>query len=164
MWGTSQRGDRTIPAEAARRQREGADAVPDVVVFYDGINDVIAVLQNGVAGVPQNETNRATDFAMGRVLDRSRYNSGIGEDLRALGMLSRHALEQLEVVERLALFVRPVAPLPTADSAAHALVRTYVENVRVVESMSRAYGDRRPFSDVIRKLTASNNGHDQPRA
>ena len=40
---------------------------PDVVVFYDGINDVMATVQNGRAGLPQNEANREEDFRSGRL-------------------------------------------------------------------------------------------------
>jgi lysophospholipase L1-like esterase len=35
---------------------------PDVVVFLDGVNDVLATMQNGVAGWPQNEANRREEF------------------------------------------------------------------------------------------------------
>ena len=45
-----------------------AGARPDIVVFYDGINDVASTVQNGVAGIPQNESNRRADFARGRQL------------------------------------------------------------------------------------------------
>ena len=45
-----------------------AGARPDVVMFYDGINDVKAAVQNGEAGLPQNEANRARDFIRGRLL------------------------------------------------------------------------------------------------
>jgi len=36
--------------------------VPDIVVFYDGINDAFSAHQNGVAGIPQNEYNRRAEF------------------------------------------------------------------------------------------------------
>jgi lysophospholipase L1-like esterase len=36
--------------------------VPDVVVFYDGINDAFSTYQNGRAGVPENEAWRRIDF------------------------------------------------------------------------------------------------------
>ena len=36
--------------------------VPDVVLFYDGINDSFSAFQNGRPGVPQNEYNRSLEF------------------------------------------------------------------------------------------------------
>ena len=34
---------------------------PDVVMFYDGINDVASAVQRGVAGDPQNESRRVAN-------------------------------------------------------------------------------------------------------
>lgn len=36
--------------------------IPDIVVFYDGANDIFSSLQSGVAGIPQNENNRLKEF------------------------------------------------------------------------------------------------------
>jgi len=36
--------------------------VPDLVIFYDAINDVFSAFQNRVAGKPQNELQRRLDF------------------------------------------------------------------------------------------------------
>lgn len=35
---------------------------PDLVVFYDGVNDVFSAYQQGIAGNPQNEFNRVKEF------------------------------------------------------------------------------------------------------
>lgn len=40
--------------------RDGS--VPQVVIFYDGYNDVFSALQNRVAGLPQNEEHRQLEF------------------------------------------------------------------------------------------------------
>jgi hypothetical protein len=41
-------------------QREN---IPDLVIFYDGSNDVFSTFQNrGVGGIPQNESNREREF------------------------------------------------------------------------------------------------------
>ena len=37
--------------------------VPDVVVFYSGVNDVLAALEGRRAGIPYNEFNRRREFA-----------------------------------------------------------------------------------------------------
>jgi hypothetical protein len=172
MWGSFQRDDHTIAAEAARRLQAGAKPGtqvevtnfgevgwvstqellelmlqlragnrPDVVVFYDGINDVASTIQNGVAGIPQNENKRVAEFSMGRALDRGGHGAGLGVDLHALGLLAGAGLRQSEIVQSLQRYARPQGRhmLP-ADSAARALTRVYVENVRLVESLAKTYG------------------------
>jgi lysophospholipase L1-like esterase len=39
-----------------------AGRVPDLVIFYDGVNDIFSAFQNGRAGLPQNERNRRREF------------------------------------------------------------------------------------------------------
>lgn len=36
--------------------------IPDLVIFYDGINDVESAFQQGVAGIPENEAHRVEEF------------------------------------------------------------------------------------------------------
>jgi hypothetical protein len=172
MWGSFQRDDHTIPAEASRRLQQVAGpgarievrnfgetgwvmtqemlelmlqlrsgARPDVVVFYDGINDAFSTLQYGVAGIPQNEEKRAAEFAMGRKLDRSLYGHGLASDLRAVGTLGLASLEHLELVQRLQSIAHPTSVKTVAvDSAARALTAVYAENVRLIEALAKAYG------------------------
>ncbi len=90
-WGMGARDDHTVPSELSRilektfshpvevtnfaengyvatqsmlklllETRSGN--LPDVVVFYDGINDTFSAFQSGKAGKPQNEYNRVEEF------------------------------------------------------------------------------------------------------
>jgi lysophospholipase L1-like esterase len=172
MWGTAQRDDHTIPAEASRRLQAlagpgnrievtnfgesgyvttqeliqlelelRAGNRPDVVVFYDGINDVGTTLQYGAAGIPQNESKRVSEFAMGRAIDRSGFAHGLRKDVKAEGVLLREAFNQLAVVD----WVKSKKPAPpltfiSADSAARSTVRVYAENMRIVEALAKTYG------------------------
>jgi lysophospholipase L1-like esterase len=168
MWGSYQRDDRTIPAEVARRLAATnapavevtnygesgyvftqemlalilqlrAGNIPDVVVFYDGINDVAATVQDGVAGIPQNESNRAAEFAMGRALQPS--TSGLRADLHAWGTLAAASLGTLELTRWIHRLARPASPpFISADSAARSLVRVYTGNVRVIDALAENYG------------------------
>ena len=38
--------------------------IPDIVIFYDGFNDVFGAIQNGKAATPHNELKRVTSFDM----------------------------------------------------------------------------------------------------
>ena len=115
---------------------------PDVVVFFDGINDGFSVLQNGQAGVGQNEMNRVNEFIMGRRLAWSGHDEGLRKDLHSYGVLAITGLERTALVRRLRKAVRPPVerPLLSTDSAARSATRVYVENVRIIESLGRTYG------------------------
>ena len=43
------------------RQLQKGD-IPDLVIFYDGVNDTFSAYQQNIAGIPQNESNRAKEF------------------------------------------------------------------------------------------------------
>lgn len=114
---------------------------PDVVVFYDGINDVVATVQAGIPGLPQNEHKRVAEFDMGRRLDRPSYMHSAKNDLKTVGWLQFLSLKQMLSVN----WVLNKAPKPAlsvigVDSAARATVRAYVSNVRMVEALGREYG------------------------
>lgn len=172
MWGTAQRDDHTIPAEASRRLQTlagpgnrievtnfgesgyvttqeliqlelelRAGNHPDVVVFYDGINDVGTTIQYGAAGIPQNESKRVSEFAMGRAIDRTGFTRGLRRDLNAEGALLREGFNQLALVDWITS-KKAASPVTfiSADSAARSTVRIYAENMRIVEALAKAYG------------------------
>ena len=90
MWGSGARDDYTIPSCVARELKDRGlplevtnfgesgyvskqelialvgelekGNVPDLVVFYDGVNDTFSTYQNGQAGLTQNEPNRRAEF------------------------------------------------------------------------------------------------------
>jgi len=100
LWGTGARDDFTIPSILARElARSGLHAevtnfgesgyvstqevvalmlrlqkgdYPDLVIFYDGVNDTFSAYQQHVAGLPQNEFNRVTEFHLSTDPDRLR--------------------------------------------------------------------------------------------
>ena len=43
------------------RQLQKGD-IPDLVIFYDGVNDTFSAYQQNIAGIPQNESNRVKEF------------------------------------------------------------------------------------------------------
>lgn len=115
---------------------------PDVVLFYDGINDTFSAIQNGVAGYGQNEQNRVNEFATGRALAWGGHDDGVVKDLHAFGVLSLNGMSRLRLVQRLQQVVHPNngPNLISADSAARDVTRIYAENVRIIESLARTYG------------------------
>jgi hypothetical protein len=172
MWGTAQRDDHTIPAEAARRLQSlagpgqrievtnfgesgyvmtqellalmlalRAGDRPDVVVFYDGINDVGTTVQYGAAGLPQNESKRFAEFAMGRAIDRTGFERGLRKDLRAWSTLFGAGVKQLALFDWvLSKKSAPEQSYISADSAARSTARSYAETARMVEALGQTYG------------------------
>lgn len=114
---------------------------PDVVVFYDGINDIAAAVQRGVAGDPQNETRRVAEFQFGRELDVSPDETPLHRDTRVTGLLGKMMLDRLALVQ----WAKSRNPAPArtfvaADSLASSMVRVYEQNARLVEFMGKQYG------------------------
>jgi hypothetical protein len=119
-------------------------ARPDIVVFYDGINDVMATVQNGRAGLPQNEANREADFMRGRSLAAER-EPGLSNDLRVAKRLAVSGGGRLQFVRRLAegSSSGPAAWTPSpGDSLARNLVTVFAENARIVEALAASHGFR----------------------
>jgi len=165
MFGTFQRDHRTLPSTLAARMeqcgpparflnfgqsgrvftqevldllvqlRDGAR--PRVVIFYDGLNDVVAAIQNNRPGWPQNERNRARDWDLGQ-------NVFFGQsDSRAAMYLGWAAATRFQLLQRIRPF-RVTGSLPAlaekkANDAA-ALVASYAATVQVVQALSREYG------------------------
>jgi lysophospholipase L1-like esterase len=125
--------------ELVLQLRSGAR--PDVVVFYDGINDVMATVQNGRAGLPQNEWNRQAEFARGRALAAER-SPGVANDLRALRRAVMTVGGRLSFAQRLReLAGESRAPSPgDAEPLAGDIVRVFAENARLVEALANDYG------------------------
>ncbi len=101
-WGMGARDDHTVPSELSRMLSEKLSCsvevtnfsengyvatqsllmlmlelrqgnIPDVVLFYDGINDAFSAFQNGCPGVPQNEYNRSLEFNIFHPSSRLRF-------------------------------------------------------------------------------------------
>jgi hypothetical protein len=115
VWGTGARDSGTIPSRiAAEMYQKGIPVdvtnmgetgyvstqelislelelrkgnLPDLVVFYDGVNDTFAAYQQREAGIPQNEFNRAKEFNLTLISQRNRLRHFVlQEELHALPM------------------------------------------------------------------------------
>ena len=119
--------------------------IPDVVVFYDGINDVTSALHSGVAGIPQNEYRRRAEFNL-----LSRYR--LGDFTRAFiyrwvaqsatVRLARGVLYRLEKRKEA---LASAAVESDRDALVRDVTRNYRHNVELVRSLAREYGFRALF-------------------
>jgi lysophospholipase L1-like esterase len=172
MWGSGARDEYTIPSVVARElERKGVSATvvnygetgwvstqelialelelrqgrrPDLVVFYDGINDTYTAFQQGIAGIPQNEFNRVTEFNFMQKSVKERF-----------GIIGRDAVDRLATLKLLELFRSDVnkgigvkldeaAPgfkmdAPLVARLAGQVIDTYVSNVELVSLLADHY-------------------------
>ncbi len=109
--------------------------LPDIVVFYDGVNDIIAAWQSGVAGVPQNEINRVAEFNSPRDLGPI-----------ILRRLALYRLSQLIVRSFRERFGSPPGRSTAPDKAlANAVINVYLRNVSLVNALGSRYGFKAVF-------------------
>jgi lysophospholipase L1-like esterase len=164
MWGTGARDSLTIASRLARalEQRGVSDVVvtnfgengyvltqellrlelalrngerPAVVVFYDGINDVVAGIGRGTQpGWPQNESNREEDFDFGRLV-RTNWNL---RTVAAITLLAARGSHFLTWITTRSAGESPSPP--PADSLGREVVRVYAATAELAEALSQRYG------------------------
>jgi hypothetical protein len=104
---------------------------PAAVVFYNGVNDVLAALQGGRAGWPQNASNRHREF---NLLDRP------GPLLRAFVVASVESSSASRLADsaarRLGLKPAPRAATPFNDAAAAQVLASYQANLALLDALA----------------------------
>jgi lysophospholipase L1-like esterase len=173
LWGFGARDDQTIPSLIARGLHERGIRVeirnlaeighvstqevvalvrelqrgyrPDLVLFYDGVNDTTSALLERQATVTTNEINRVREFNLlqspgrlaGALAGNLVRNSAM---FRLAGTISRRILDQQDAYRR-------ESSLSDAERAslAQGVVQGYLANMVLVEALGRAYGFRAVF-------------------
>jgi hypothetical protein len=105
--------------------------IPDLVILFDGVNDVVSAYQNGAPGTPQNEVHRTTEFNL--LKDRERMSS-----LWLDSLLSRTLTGEL--ARRIRTAFSPEPPLPPARlDLAEGVLRVYRRNLELIEALSKHF-------------------------
>lgn len=174
LWGFVARDDRTIPSAVSRALSGPSDVCyevtnfgetgyvitqevialigllekgerPDIVIFYDGVNDVFSAFQNGVAGLPQNEINRRIEFNMSSaktvVILRTFVpilikRTQIYKTLRGIAT----GRDESEEVGWAMGHARLKIEAPAVERLAGEVARNYAANLEVVEALASKYG------------------------
>jgi lysophospholipase L1-like esterase len=172
MWGVGVSDAATIPSILAKElEREGVVAeivnfgesgyvstqevialmlqlqkghIPDLVIFYDGVNDTYSAYQHQVAGLPQNEFNRVKEFNLSSAgASEQRRDMVIRDVLPKLATLrfAKGLLQRLGIRRREVLVTNPVPGMTEADTQvlAQALINTYTNNRELVAALSKHY-------------------------
>jgi lysophospholipase L1-like esterase len=116
--------------------------IPDVVVFYEGVNDTYSAYQNGVAGIPQNEINRVKEFnllAPRRLRDVTTIFIDDILDNLSIVRFTKGLMSRLDLL-------RETKPLPARSTLdvggeylAQQVVDVYMGNMAVVKGLAQSF-------------------------
>jgi lysophospholipase L1-like esterase len=117
---------------------------PDLVIFYDGVNDLYSAYQQHVAGLPQNEFNRVKEFNLSHPVKLKERTTMVFRDIMMSLSTARLAKR---VLKKAGMWRKVVAedslPLNDLDARKQVLpedvVATYKENIEVVKALSEHY-------------------------
>ncbi len=162
LWGTGARDASSIPALVARElQHAGvrsevtnfgetgyvstqnlialmlelrAGRRPDVVVFYDGVNDTYSAYAQQCAGLPHNESNRVDEFNLSTAPLTRQGRVFAGELSRQLAVLdlTKRMLRRVGLADS-------APPPPRPDSLTRLVVSTYLSNVELLQALGAHY-------------------------
>jgi hypothetical protein len=166
LWGFGARDDRTIPSLMAREfHKRGIRAQitnmaeigyvntqelialvrelqtgyrPDLVLFYDGVNDTTSALLEGRATVTTNEINRVREFNL--LQSPARLATALGSNLiknSSLFRFARSASGRLGLSKESQVGPRSQSEL---DHLAEEVVKGYTANLKLIEVLGKAYG------------------------
>jgi lysophospholipase L1-like esterase len=172
-WGNGSRDDHTVPSELSRLLHErGIKAhvtnfgesgyvsmqelitlelqlrkgnVPDLVIFYDGVNDTYSAWQQGQAGIPQNEHSRVVEFNMSNPKRRAERTELLLKEYAQKLALRRFADS---IVKRLVPKRRGAAtaiPRRNDDALAQDVLSTYAGHMEIVRALANTYGFKYVF-------------------
>jgi lysophospholipase L1-like esterase len=170
LWGFGARDDQTIPSLVARRLHErGVPAEirnlselgyvstqeligllrelqdgyrPDIVIFYDGVNDTTSALLSGEAGLTTNEINRRREFNL--LQSPGRLAWALGEQVLADSGSLRLVRAIRSRVGRAASASSPLSD-ETMRRLAGDVVDRYSANIKIALSLAQGYGFRSLF-------------------
>ena len=190
LWGFGVRDDQTIPSLLARKLHERGRNVelrnlaelgyvstqelvalvrelergyrPDVVIFYDGVNDTASAVLSGEAGLTTNESNRRREFNLlhsprrlaAALAGKLVTDSGFYRLARAIrGRIAQDA-------------ARPglLRSDETTDRLSRDVADRYIANVGIIEALAQRYGFRPLFfwqPTIFKKATLTAVEHDE---
>jgi lysophospholipase L1-like esterase len=111
---------------------------PDVVIFYDGVNDASAAFLGGEAGLTTNESNRRREFNL--LQSPARLATALAGKLVGDSAGYRFAQAVRRRFEAKAAARGASVSDETIDRLAHDTVERYIANIRMVASLSQRYG------------------------
>jgi lysophospholipase L1-like esterase len=115
--------------------------IPDVVIFYDGVNDTFGAFQLGVPGFPYEEFTREKAFNLPlktlATVTAQRAVGQLGITRVVNGFLERAGLRR-DHVQTVPLEYDK--PWRDKEALADAVAETYMNNIKLVQALAESYG------------------------
>jgi hypothetical protein len=130
---------------------------PDLVVFYDGVNDTFLGYQDGIAGLSQNEFLRAGEFGIlasssGRkklyrtALRTFLMNTGMADLIKLLSGRDKATVEVGRVGPMASIaYLAPPSDFEGTDAVEQDVVNIYLFNNQIVRTLGERFGFRALF-------------------
>jgi lysophospholipase L1-like esterase len=130
---------------------------PDLVVFYDGVNDTFLGYQDGIAGLTQNEFLRAGEFGIlasssGRkklyrtALRTFLMNTGMADFIKLLAGRDKPTFEVTQVSPMASIgYLAPPSDFEGTDAVEQDIVNIYMFNTQMVRAWGQHFGFRTLF-------------------
>jgi lysophospholipase L1-like esterase len=130
---------------------------PDLVIFYDGINDTFLGYQDGIAGLTQNEFLRAQEFGIlasssGRkrlyatALRTFLMNTGMADLIKLLSGKDQATVERKDLGPIASIaYLAPPGDFEGADAIEQDIVNIYLFNNQMVRAIGDHFGFRSLF-------------------
>ena len=130
---------------------------PDLVVFYDGVNDTFLGYQDGIAGLTQNEFLRAGEFGIlasssGRkklyrtALRTFLMNTGMADLIKLLSGKDKSTFEVTQVSPMASIaYLAPPSDFEGTDAVEQDVLNIYLFNNQIVRTLGERFGFRALF-------------------
>jgi lysophospholipase L1-like esterase len=100
--------------------------VPDIVIYYDGVNDTIAPSQGSAPGLPQNEMNRRAEFNLlhSPIKAFAFWFNFVGKKANQIALkIHKPTLDQYKI-----------------ETDANGVINSYLGNIKIVRALGEKYG------------------------
>lgn len=130
---------------------------PDLVIFYDGVNDTFIGYQNGIAGLTQSEFLRAEEFGImasssGRkklyatALRTLLMNTGFADLIKLVQHQDTGDIDRTETTpQKIIDYLAPPSDFEGTDAVEQDVVNIYRFNQEMVETLGQRFGFRALF-------------------
>ncbi len=130
---------------------------PDLVIFYDGVNDTFIGYQNGIAGLTQSEFLRAEEFGImasssgrkklyGAAIRTFLMNTGFFDLIKLVQHQDTGDIERKEVTPQgMIAYLAPPSDFEGTDAVEQDVVNIYQFNQQMVETLGTRFGFRALF-------------------
>lgn len=102
--------------------------IPDIVIFYDGVNDVFSSYQNSISGFPQNINNRIQEFNSRKKINLQGTFSNFNELILKISKLA----------QKRGFIEVPIKPI--SKELAISTKDVYESNIKIVQALGKEFG------------------------